>query len=134
MRQWQSAVRDGLLEAGVLPYHGFTYDHMYGTKIGGSIFDPDGHRHTAADLLEYANPAGVTVLLHATVHRILFSRKGDGGLRAHGVVFRDAAGRNHRAYLKRGSKNEIVVSAGALGSPQLLMLSGLGPQAQLKSP
>ncbi|CAM8956052.1 unnamed protein product [Rhodiola kirilowii] len=135
MRQWQSAVRDGLLEAGILPYNGFTYDHLSGTKIGGSIFDPNGHRHTAADLLEYADPAGITVLLHATVHRILFAttKGGDGRKRAHGVVFKDARGRLHRAYLNRGSKNEIIVSAGALGSPQLLLLSGLGPAAHLSS-
>jgi choline dehydrogenase len=76
MRQWQSAVRDGLVEVGILPYNGFTYDHMYGTKIGGSIFDEDGHRHTAADLLEYANPSGLRVLLHAPVHKILFRVKG----------------------------------------------------------
>lgn len=76
MLQWQSAVRDGLVEAGVLPYNGFTYDHMYGTKIGGTIFDHDGQRHTAADLLEYANPSGLTLLLHASVHKILFRTKG----------------------------------------------------------
>lgn len=35
MLQWQSAVRDGLLEAGVLPYNGFSYEHLYGTKVGG---------------------------------------------------------------------------------------------------
>ena len=76
MLQWQSAVRDGLLEVGVVPYNGFTYDHIYGTKVGGSIFDRDGHRHTAADLLQYANPTGLTLLLHATVHKITFRRKG----------------------------------------------------------
>ena len=37
MLQWQSALRDGLLEAGVLPNNGFTYDHIYGTKVGGTI-------------------------------------------------------------------------------------------------
>lgn len=52
---------------------------------------------------------------------------------AHGVVFRDASGVKHRAYLKRGPKNEIVISSGALGSPQLLMLSGVGPADQLKA-
>jgi len=73
MRQWQSAFRDGLLEVGVLPYNGFTYDHIHGTKVGGTIFDQNGHRHTAADLLEYANINTITLLLHATVHRILFT-------------------------------------------------------------
>ncbi|PNX75854.1 protein HOTHEAD-like [Trifolium pratense] len=72
--QFQSAVRDGLLEAGVLPYNGYTFDHIYGTKVGGTIFDQNGHRHTAADLLEYANSDGITLLLHATVYRILFTK------------------------------------------------------------
>lgn len=74
--QWQSAIRDGLVEVGVVPNNGFTYDHIYGTKVGGTIFDRDGNRHTAADLLEHANPSGLTVLLHATVHKIFFRIKG----------------------------------------------------------
>jgi len=53
--------------------------------------------------------------------------------RAHGVVFRDSSGAKHKAYLKNGTKNEIIVSSGALGSPQLLMLSGVGPADQLKA-
>lgn len=72
IRQWQAAVRDGLLAAGVSPYNGFTLEHLIGTKVGGSIFDEDGIRHTAADLLEYADPAKITVYLHATVQQILF--------------------------------------------------------------
>ena len=69
---YQVAVRDGLLEAGVLPYNGFTYDHLYGTKMGGTIFYRKGHRHTAANLLEYADPRKITIYLHATVCKILF--------------------------------------------------------------
>lgn len=80
MLQWQSALRDGLLEAGVLPNNGFTFDHIYGTKIGGTIFDGDGHRHTAADLLEYANPYRIKVYLHATVEKIIFETKGKWNL------------------------------------------------------
>nr|XP_043640060.1 protein HOTHEAD-like [Erigeron canadensis] len=133
LKQWQTAVRDGLVEAGVLPYNGFTYDHMYGTKVGGTIFDQNGHRHTAADLLRYANSSGLTVLLHAPVHRILFTTRGRTKPRAHGVIFADENGIAHRAYLKRGSNNEIIVSSGALGSPQLLMLSGIGPRRQLRA-
>ncbi|XP_071917656.1 protein HOTHEAD-like [Coffea arabica] len=132
VKQWQSAVRDGLIESGVRPYNGFTYDHLYGTKVGGTIFDQNGTRHTAADLLEYANPKGLTVLLHATVHKILFRTKGRSKPLAHGVIFRDAARIKHKAYLKAGARNEVIVSAGALGSPQLLMLSGIGPEDHLR--
>ncbi|XP_039690095.1 protein HOTHEAD isoform X2 [Medicago truncatula] len=135
MRQWQSAVRDGLLEVGVLPYNGFTYDHIHGTKVGGTIFDHNGHRHTAADLLEYANTNTITLLLHATVHRILFTthkERSNSRPVAHGVLYKDARGTEHRAYLNHGTKNEIIVSAGALGSPQLLMLSGIGAGHHLR--
>ena len=76
MREWQTAVRDGLVEVGVVPYNGFSFEHINGTKVGGTIFDEDGRRHTAADLLQYANPNGIHVLLHATVHKILFKTKG----------------------------------------------------------
>ncbi|KAK9293169.1 hypothetical protein L1049_021157 [Liquidambar formosana] len=131
MLQWQSAVRDGLLEVGVNPYNGFTYDHLYGTKVGGTTFDRDGHRHTAADLLEYADPKRITVLLHARVERILF--RGEGRPRAHGVIFRDALGYEHRASLVRDSRSEIILSAGAIGSPQVLMLSGVGPADHLRA-
>ncbi|KAK4260522.1 hypothetical protein QN277_003621 [Acacia crassicarpa] len=136
MGPWQSAVRDGLLQSGVVPYNGFTYNHINGTKVGGTIFDPNGHRHTAADLLRYANPSQITVLLHATVHKILLTNPSKGKSKAtvaHGVIFRDSTGAKHKAYLKNGPKNEIIVSAGALGSPQLLMLSGIGPEAHLKA-
>lgn len=51
--------------------------------------------------------------------------------RATGVEFRDRQGNIHRAYLKVGSTSEIILSAGALGSPQLLMLSGIGPSPHL---
>ncbi|KAE9611287.1 putative glucose-methanol-choline oxidoreductase, FAD/NAD(P)-binding domain-containing protein [Lupinus albus] len=157
MLQWQSAVRNGLLEVGVLPYNGFNLDHMYGTKVGGTIFDKDGNRHTAADLLEYAQPRRISVYLHATVHKILFNYntgkepnifytnfrqhhfimmflKFDTEKRrpqAYGVIFKDAFGIMHRAYLNKKSKNEIILSAGAIGSPQLLMLSGIGPASHL---
>ncbi|PSS11453.1 Protein HOTHEAD like [Actinidia chinensis var. chinensis] len=131
--KWQAAVRDGLVEAGVMPYNGFTYEHLVGTKVGGTIFDRQGRRHMAADLLQYANPVGLTVLLHAVVHKVLFRTQGESRPMAFGVIFRDASGAQHNAYLKSGPNNEIIISSGALGSPQLLMLSGVGPAAHLKA-
>ncbi|KAK1409172.1 hypothetical protein QVD17_35697 [Tagetes erecta] len=126
---WQQAVKDGLLEVGVSPDNGFTYEHIYGTKVGGSIFDQSGKRHTAADLLEYAEPSNINVYLNATVHKIIFE---PNELRARGVLYVDMEGKKHIATLNKGSlMNEVIVSAGTLGSPQLLMLSGIGPLDQL---
>ncbi|PPD94254.1 hypothetical protein GOBAR_DD08730 [Gossypium barbadense] len=131
--QWQTAVRDGLLEAGVLPYNGFTNEHINGTKIGSTIFDMNDHRHSAADLLEYADPKNIIVYLHATVTKILFTTQTVGSRpRAIGVIYEDAMGEKHTAYLTNDSKSEIIVSAGAIGSSQLLMLSGIGPRSQLE--
>lgn len=69
---WQAVLRDSLLEVGVSPFNGFTYDHIYGTKFGGTIFDRFGRRHTAAELLLSGNPQTLTVLVHATVQKVLF--------------------------------------------------------------
>lgn len=51
---------------------------------------------------------------------------------AHCVTFYDHVGARHRACLNNGGKNEIILSAGAIGSPQLLMLSGVGPANELR--
>ncbi|XP_076902624.1 protein HOTHEAD-like [Bidens hawaiensis] len=125
LRQWQLAVRNSLLEIGIRPYNGYT-------KVGGTILDGYGHRHTSADLLHYANPNGLTVLLHAPVQKILFTTEGKVKPTANGVIFTDVNGLSHWAYLRKGFKNEVIVCSGALGSPQLLMLGGLGPEKHLE--
>ncbi|MEO9825065.1 MAG: GMC family oxidoreductase N-terminal domain-containing protein [Paracoccaceae bacterium] len=70
------------------------------------------------------NDPRLTVKLRATVRCIEIV---DG--KATGVTYKDAAGHEHTAY----SKSDIVVSAGALVTPKLLMLSGLGPAEHLAS-
>ncbi|KAG8065886.1 hypothetical protein GUJ93_ZPchr0004g40121 [Zizania palustris] len=129
---WQAALERGLLEAGIAPQNGFTFDHLGGTKVGGSIFDAEGRRHTAADLLRYARADGLDVMLRARVAKILFNVRGSRPV-AHGVVFHDSQGQMHKAYLSNGHGNEIIIAAGAMGSPQLLMLSGVGPADHLRS-
>ncbi|KAF8021685.1 hypothetical protein BT93_G1973 [Corymbia citriodora subsp. variegata] len=132
LRSWQSIVRDGLLEAGVNPSNGFTFDHMVGTKIGGSTFDKFGRRHTSADLLSYAKPSNIRVGVHASVERVLLaSTSANPGqkISAIGVVYRDQVGRYHHAMVR--DHGEVILSAGAIGSPQLLLLSGVGPRPYL---
>lgn len=73
---WQRAIKDSLVEVGISPFNGFTYDHVYGTKIGGTIFDRFGRRHTAAELLASANNENLHVLVYATVQKIEFDTTG----------------------------------------------------------
>ncbi|KAL1829275.1 hypothetical protein ACET3Z_007687 [Daucus carota] len=128
---WQGAVKEGLLDVGISPDNGFTYDHLYGTKVGGTIFDRYGRRRTAVELLRSANSKKLDVLIHATAQKILFDKTGKKP-RAVGVVFKDETGRQHQAFLSRRQGSEIIVSSGAIGSPQLLLLSGIGPRKDLQ--
>lgn len=65
------------------------------------------------------------VMLNSTATRILFKRQGNQKV-VSGVEFVY----NNRAYRVNVSK-EVVLSAGAINSPQLLLLSGIGPRKEL---
>ncbi|TJX55541.1 hypothetical protein E8P77_24265, partial [Soehngenia saccharolytica] len=131
--RWSSAFQDALLEAGVGPDNGYTLDHLEGTKISASTFDNNGRRHTAADLLQYANPDNIVVLLNATATRILLDSS-SGKVKTTGVEFTSTIdGLSHHVFINQLSEwSEVILSAGSIGSPQLLLLSGIGPKEELE--
>ncbi|KAL5548901.1 hypothetical protein UlMin_004132 [Ulmus minor] len=129
---WNSAFKEALLEAGVGPDNGFSLDHILGTKESGSTYDSLGRRHGAVELLNKGEAENLKVAVYATVQRILFSSKASTSNRsAIGVIYTDSKGKSHRALVR--NKGEVILSAGALGSPQLLLLSGIGPSSYLSS-
>jgi choline dehydrogenase len=85
-------------------YHGV----RWGTNLG--YLDPARHR------------LNLTVRPHCTVQRVLFQ-----GRRATGVLVSSGA---ERFTVDAG---QVILSAGAIGSPHLLLLSGVGPAAQLEA-
>src|SRR3546814_14477038 len=84
-----------------------------------------GRRFSAARafLSPIRDRSNLDIVTDTDVRRILFTNK-----RATGVVIRDKAGERT---VKVGQ--EIILSAGAIQSPQLLQLSGIGPAALLSS-
>lgn len=84
------------------------------------VFQRHGHRWNAARAyLSTLAPKNLTVLTDSPVARVLIDDD-----RARGI-----ACVNGNAFAARA---EVVVSAGAFGTPQLLMLSGIGPADHLR--
>ena len=52
--------------------------------------------------------------------------------KAVGVIFKDEKGDQHQALLGNKAQSEIILSCGAIGTPQMLLLSGIGPKADLE--
>jgi choline dehydrogenase len=83
----------------------------------------DGQRCTVADAYLASRPQNLTVITDAFVTGLVI----EGG-RAAGVTYR-AGGRDETAR----AEAEVILAAGAIGTPQLLMLSGIGPADDLRS-
>ncbi len=93
----------------------------------------NGERFSAAKayLLPHRQRPNLQVITGALSTRVLMAE--DGPLRAVGVAFRPDGGRGAEQVLSLRPGGEVLLSAGAFGSPQLLMLSGIGPGAHLQS-
>ena len=89
------------------------------------VTQKDGERCSAA--AAYIHPhmkrPNLTVLIKTRAHKILFD-----GKRAVGVKISGPKGER-----EIHSRKEIILAGGAFNSPQLLMLSGIGPAKHLKS-
>ncbi len=93
----------------------------------------DGERFSAAKayLTPHLGRPNLQVFTDALVTRVLTSRDDGGPLRADGIEFRGRGGRGPLQTLHLNPGGEVLLSAGAFGSPQLLMLSGIGPAEHL---
>uniref|UniRef100_A0A182K6F2 Glucose-methanol-choline oxidoreductase N-terminal domain-containing protein n=1 Tax=Anopheles christyi TaxID=43041 RepID=A0A182K6F2_9DIPT len=115
----------GAMENGA-PY----VDYNGPTQIGVSYIQSttkDGKRDSTnvAYLYDIRNRSNLHVKKSSQVTRILFDRTTN---RATGVRFYHE-GSFHTVQARR----EVIVSAGAIGSPHLLMLSGIGPAEHLRA-
>ncbi|EMR81822.1 putative alcohol oxidase protein [Botrytis cinerea BcDW1] len=72
----------------------------------------------------------LTICTNTTVHRIEFSDD-NGVLRASKVIFGTSDPTSTKTF-EATVKKEVIICSGALGSPQVLMLSGIGPRQHLE--
>lgn len=89
------------------------------------VFQKNGKRFNAAEayLGKAPYPPNLEVMTEAQVECVVFE-----GRRAVGVKLSRAG---HEQIIR--ARREIILSAGAIGSPQLLLLSGIGPARHLRT-
>jgi choline dehydrogenase len=109
--------------------HAFNDDYNSGDAIGAAfcqVSQRRGWRRSAgrAYLAPVARRPNVTIRLRSTVDRIVFTDN-----RATGIEYRNERNQVFRATCTK----EVILTAGALASPKLLMLSGIGPEKALRN-
>ena len=97
---------------------------IWGAGMIDLTITPDGERCSTAKafLVPVLSRKNLTVVTNATVQKIIFE-----GNRCSGISYKKN-GKLITVY----SDKEVILSAGAIGSPQLLMLSGIGNVKDLK--
>jgi choline dehydrogenase len=117
---------DRLLEAGAKAGHRANEDFNGSSQLGVGRFQltqRNGVRCSAASafLHPVLKRSNLTVITHALVLRLLLDRH-----RAVGIAIR-----HHGEERSLHCEREVIVAAGAYGSPQILLLSGIGPADEL---
>nr|WP_100222128.1 choline dehydrogenase [Acinetobacter radioresistens] len=131
-KQGNNELFHAMVEAGVQAGYPRTDDLNGYQQEGFGPMDrtvtPQGRRSsTARGYLDMAKGrSNLTILTHATTNKILFQ-----GKRAIGVEYIQGANtaQLHQVY----ARNEVLLCAGAIASPQILQRSGIGQSTFLKS-
>lgn len=115
--------------------------------VEGGLHDPDrkGHRNGPRDYLKAVQSAPgstLTIETDALVARVMFDTSSPAGLLATGVEYLKGArlygadpNRSRQPGEKRQAlaRREVILAAGAFNTPQILMLSGIGPADHLQA-
>lgn len=124
----QRPICDAWVAAAQAAGYPFNPDYNGATQEGVGYFQltaKNGRRCSSA--VAFLNPArtrpNLSIVTGAAASRIVFD-----GSRAAGVAYRDRSGQEHIVK----ARGEVILSSGSIGSPQLLMVSGIGEAEQLK--
>ncbi|KAL5349091.1 hypothetical protein ACLOAV_005379 [Pseudogymnoascus australis] len=121
-----SYVQKGFAEIGILPTNGFASGTLKGSSYVLETIDESTQTRESSETAFLA-PAlsrdNLIVFAHTLAKKVVFDTK----KRATGVSV-ETGGKVYTL----SARNEVVLSAGAFQSPQLLMVSGVGPKATLE--
>lgn len=98
-------------------------EHIGYTYVQGTCYDRRRQSTAKAFLVPAKSRKNLRVIKHGLVTNILIDKQN----RAYGIKYK----RNGKT-LEALAKKEVILSAGAIMSPVILMLSGIGPKEQLK--
>lgn len=123
------------VEAGRQAGHPINTDFNGAEQEGVGVYQVthrNGERFSAAKayLTPHLGRSNLCVITNALTTRVL-TELVDGRPVASGVEYRPDGGRGALQTLRLTPGGEVLLSAGAFGSPQLLMLSGIGPVGHL---
>jgi len=126
-------------QRGADKYHGIFGEAGYphNRDINGAAYEgidffqlqqtPQGRRaHSAQSFLyDVLHRQNLTVMTHTSVKRIRFAKKTAVGVDC-------VAANDKKKVIELSARKEVILSAGVIGSPHILKLSGVGPAAELK--
>ncbi|WP_317929536.1 choline dehydrogenase [Halioxenophilus sp. WMMB6] len=126
-REFINPLTEAFLKAAEQAGHARNDDHNGACQEGIGIlysYNRDGQRcNNARAYLDPARPrANLQIITNAQVHRLIISQG-----QVEGVEYSQNS-HSQKLYCSE----EVILSAGAFNSPQLLMISGIGPETELK--
>jgi choline dehydrogenase len=125
--QMQNPLYQAFIDAGIDAGYFSTEDYNGQQQEGfGSMHMTVKNGRRASSANAYLRPAmkrhNLTVITHALVHKVLLENKTAVGVRY-----------QHKNQIKDATvSKEVILSAGSIGSPHILQLSGIGPKQVLE--
>ena len=102
-------------------------EDQFGISSFQFLIDDNVQRETSfRSYIQLANPTNLTIRTDVLVNRVLF----DSNKKCIGVEFYDMAIKTNVTYQVYVNK-DVILSSGSISTPQILMLSGVGPSADL---
>ncbi len=129
---WATWAQVGLQAVGQAPIDGFQSGRLIGSAYIPSTIDPTTATRSSSEasfLQSALKNTTLKVYKNTLAQRILFHKKTATGV----LVAPDGASGINGSSYTLSARHEVIISAGVFQSPQLLMVSGIGPPETLKS-